>query len=121
MDSLLFLGEADVPFASGATSCSSLLEQYVQYACKDLPVEQMILFALICDRIFPQQADITAALNSFAQSYTNYKSAQQLLQVASKRFFEANAELQTNLYLFRNLLSNVAEKVNVSAPPSHSC
>ncbi len=128
MDSSLLSNEGILTVASEASSPAFLLERGIHYIQNGCYVEGVTYFARARERLSPDQMHFAAALDTFMQSHTCYLQAQQGLHTASKRFVEADAEQQTQLFALEKLLLTLREELDrvpqphaIAQPTKNTC
>jgi DNA-binding SARP family transcriptional activator len=103
-------GEPDV------SSTASLLERALDCIRQGLSVEGIAFLTLARERLFPDQLQLTAAIDSLDKAVASHLHAQQALHEASKRFAESDSELQAQIAALKKLLPTVVE----DTPPASS-
>src|SRR5437763_756989 len=89
---------------SDASSSVSLVERGLNCILQGHYAEGAAFFALARGRLFPNQEQLTAALDAVNNSTTSYLYAQQALHDASKRFTESDIEQQAKIAALKKLL-----------------
>ena len=87
-----------------ASSFTSLLERGIECARQGSFTEGVTFFTLAREQLPPDQTHLAAMLDAFIQSNASYWQAQQMLNLASRRFAEAEIEQQTRLVAIEKLL-----------------
>jgi DNA-binding SARP family transcriptional activator len=110
MDSLFSLHQETHIGAPDANSTFSLLERGIACARQGSYAEGVAFFALLREQLSPDLAHLAAALDTIIKSNVNYWQAQQMLNLASKRFADADAEQKNALLAIEKLLPAVSEE-----------
>ena len=85
------------------SSLVSLLERGLSYAKQGKYAEGVALFALVRERLSPQQKQLTDTLDIFIKGYVDYWQAQQTIQQSSKRFVEIETTQQDTTSILEKL------------------
>jgi DNA-binding SARP family transcriptional activator len=101
------------------SSFTSLLERGIECARQGSFTEGVTFFTLAREQLPPDQTHLAAIIDAFIQSNASYWQAQQMLNMASRRFAEAEIEQQTRLVAIEKLLPALCEETDqvVQAPP----
>lgn len=112
MDSPLSSIQEALIDTSEAFSLACLLERGIDCTRQGCYVEGLIYFSRARERLSSNQMHLAVILDAFIQSHADYLQAQQLLQIASKRFVEADTEQQTQLAALKKLLPALREDMD---------
>src|SRR5438128_1671339 len=104
MDSLLSSHQETHISAHESDSTFSLLERGIACARQGSYAEGGAFFALLREQLSPDLVHLAAVLDAIIKSNVNYWQAQQMLNLASKRFAEADTEQKNALLAIEKLL-----------------
>jgi DNA-binding SARP family transcriptional activator len=110
MDSLHSPERDALIVASENSSPGHLLEAGFLCVRQGRYIEGLALFALVRERLSPNQVYLATALDAFMQGHKTYLQAQEELLQASKHFARADAEQQAQIATLENLLSILPEE-----------
>ncbi len=116
MDSRLSPEQDTLFVAPEASSPGRLLESGFLCIRQGRYTEGVGFFALVRERLSPDQTHLAAVLDAFTQSHKTYSRAQEELLQASRHFARADAEQQVQLAALENLLSILLEETNKVTP-----
>ncbi len=116
MDSRLSPEQDTLFVAPEASSPGRLLESGFLCIRQGRYTEGVGFFALVRERLSPDQTHLAAVLDAFTQSHKTYSRAQEELLQASRHFASADAEQQTQFAALENLLSILLEETNKVTP-----
>src|SRR5579885_279323 len=117
MDSLFSFNLGSLTTTPQTSSLASLLECGIRCIRQGYNVEGVIYFVRARERLSPNQMHFGAVLDACIQSHARYLEAQQALQMASRRFAEADAEQQTQLAALEKLLPAPGEEMDKVPQP----
>ncbi len=101
-----------------ASAFASLIERGIECAREGSFAEAVAFFALAREQLPPHQTHLAAVLDAFIESNAMYWQAQQMLNLASRRFTEADIEQQNRLLSIEKLLPELDAKADQVVKPS---
>lgn len=112
MDSSLSSNPGALMDLPETSSLASLLQRGIDYTKQGSDLEGAAFFALVRERLTPDQMHFAVVLDAFLQSHANYWQAKQSFHFASKLFVETDIDRQTHLLDLEKLLLTLSRETN---------